>query len=167
MIPNEPKGQILPGSRFGDMLTELAKQSETIVEIGTWHGLGSTRCLANGLVRPTQHMYAFEIDTQVCDEAASYYTNEPRIEFVNDSILNDGWFGGNERIDLLLFDGDDLETDEEFATFKHICKVVALDDTNERKNRLQRAIILNHPETWTVLADELNDRLGWMVARRK
>lgn len=169
MNPNEPRGQILPGTRFGDMLTELAKQSETIVEIGTWHGLGSTKCLANGLVKPTQRMWTFEKDKEVSAEAASYY-NDERITFINtDVIWYSNWTSNLPlKLDFVLLDGDDLSTDDEFKLFdgKFKCSVIALDDTLERKNRLQRAIILNNPATWDVLADVTSERLGWMIARR-
>jgi predicted O-methyltransferase YrrM len=162
MNHTEPKGQILPGTRFGDMLTELAKQSETIVEIGSWHGLGSTKCLANGLVRSTQRMWTFETNIDVCKEASSYY-NDDRIAFVNGVLL---LYPVLKNVNLLLLDGDDFDTDKEFELYKDRVDVIALDDTLERKNRLQRAIILNNPATWDVLADVTSERLGWMIARR-
>lgn len=166
MNHTEPRGQILPGSRFGDLLTELAKEAEVICEIGTWHGLGSTKCLANGLVRHTQRMWTFERDKEVSAEAASYY-NDSRITFVNGSILETPRTHTFRNIDLLLLDGDDIETEQEFQAYKDSCKVIALDDTNERKNRLQRAIILNNPQTWQVIEDCLSGRLGWLIASRK
>lgn len=49
MTPDPSTGQILPGSKFGDKLTELAREAKVIVEIGTWKGGGSTWCLAKGL----------------------------------------------------------------------------------------------------------------------
>lgn len=146
------------------MLTVLAMDAETIVEIGSWHGLGSTKCLANGLVRPTQRMWTFEQDKEVSAEAASYY-NDSRITFVASDFLSYRFKAPHP--DLVLLDGDDIETEWEWEWFCDRCKVVALDDSNERKNRLQRAIILNQPETWEVIADVLDDRLGWLVARRK
>lgn len=42
-------GQILPDSPFGKVLTELASQSQTILEVGTWKGGGSTTCIASGM----------------------------------------------------------------------------------------------------------------------
>lgn len=42
-------GQILPDSPFGRVLTDLASQSENILEVGTWKGGGSTRCIAEGM----------------------------------------------------------------------------------------------------------------------
>ncbi|MDA1277250.1 MAG: hypothetical protein O2960_24835, partial [Verrucomicrobia bacterium] len=80
---SEPKGQILPNSEFGDLLTELAKKSETILEIGTWHGQGSTLCLAKGLVRPTQRMWTVDQSFEMWMEAKAHYVSDPRIRFLN------------------------------------------------------------------------------------
>ena len=45
------QGQINRGSLLGDFLYEYAKKSEvkTIVEFGTYNGLGSTRCILDGI----------------------------------------------------------------------------------------------------------------------
>jgi hypothetical protein len=42
-------GQITPDSPLGQFLTEQAGKAETIVEIGTGSGLGSTQCIAKGM----------------------------------------------------------------------------------------------------------------------
>ena len=44
-------GQINRNSKLGETLYELSKQSDvnTIVEIGTWNGAGSTRCIIDGI----------------------------------------------------------------------------------------------------------------------
>ena len=57
---DKKRGQISPDSFFGGVLTALAKKSETIVEIGCSYGEGSTKCLAAGLVRPTQHFWGID-----------------------------------------------------------------------------------------------------------
>ena len=158
----EPKGQILPGSPFGDMLTSLAKRSEVIVEIGTWHGLGSTLCLSKGLVRDSQRMWTFEADKRVSAEAKGYYT-DPRIEFVPTRFL-DSVHLLPSVIDLILFDGSDEETDAEFDYISPFCRVIALDDTNERKNRRQRQTLID--TGWHILADYPHERHGWFIAER-
>lgn len=161
---SEPKGQILPGTEFGDLLTKLASQCETILEIGTWHGLGSTQCLSEGLVRPTQRMWTVDPSFQMWKEARSYYPDEPRIRFLNaktidvlDEIPN--------TLDMVLFDGDDHETDDEFAVLiERITKFVALDDTNERKNYNNRDFLLH--KKWKIIADVKEERNGWAVFER-
>lgn len=79
-------GQIRPGSPFGNMLTELARKSEVIVETGTWRGLGTTYCLYLGLERPTQHLYTVELNRSRHLEAKSYY-DDPRITFIHGTLV--------------------------------------------------------------------------------
>lgn len=45
-------GQITRGSNFGEIIYNLTKRVdvENIVEIGTWCGLGSTKCIIDGII---------------------------------------------------------------------------------------------------------------------
>jgi len=159
----EPTGQILPGSLFGETLTELATHSEVIVEIGTWHGEGSTRCMANGLVRPHQVFYTVEQDIDCFNEARSRYVSEKRIVFIWGKALEHlDWLP--DHIDLLLLDGGNRDTDMEFEALHSRSDIIALDDTNEAKNRRQRQLLLDWG--WTVLADNQTDRNGWAIFKR-
>lgn len=160
---SEPKGQILPGSAFGDMLTKLATRSENIVEVGTWHGLGSTQCLRLGLIRPTQMIWTIERSLEMWKEASRYHADEPRIRLINAHTI-DVVDKLPMRIDLLLLDGNDEQTDEEFEVLEPRCRVIALDDTNERKCKWSRAQLIEMK--WTVLADRSDDRNGWAIFER-
>lgn len=83
---NNIKGQILPESNFGQVLTRLAMNSQTIVEIGCWHGGGSTKCLVAGLVRPEQRMWS--IDTSPAMVASAREINpDGRITFLCGTVL--------------------------------------------------------------------------------
>lgn len=82
----EPTGQILPDSNFGRVLTRLAMHSNTIVEIGCWHGGGSTKCLAAGLVRPDQRMWSIDISPSMVSEARMRNPDE-RITFLCGTVL--------------------------------------------------------------------------------
>lgn len=157
-------GQILPDTAFGKVLTELSRESDMTVELGTWHGEGSTRCIANGLIYPEQRFITIEQDPTVHAGAKARY-DDSRINFINGHAL-DVVDQLPEKIDLILFDGSDLTTEEEFAALAPRATVVALDDTMELKNRKQRQEILNSPE-WIVTHDFPKDRYGWMVARKK
>jgi len=157
------KGQILPSSTFGEWLIKCAYGANTIVEVGTWHGLGSTLCLSMGLVRPEQRLWTIEEDMDRHTEAQTYY-NDPRITFIHGQAL-EVLDQLPPVIDLLLLDGDDLTTDREWNALKDRTFTVALDDTRERKNRRQRELILSDPE-WRVLVDVWQDRNGWMIAAR-
>lgn len=159
---SEPKGQILPGSKFGDALTELAKQCEKIVEIGTWHGQGSTLCLARGLIRPSQRIWTIEQSPEMWLEASRWY-KDPRIRFINGHAL--GVIDElPQAIDMVLFDGSDETTDQEFDALLPRLTIAALDDTKERKNAKQRAMLLNLK--WAVIGDDQTDRNGWAIFKR-
>lgn len=80
------KGQILPESNFGQVLTRLASLSNTIVEIGCWHGGGSTKCLAAGLVRPEQRMWSIDQSPEMVKEARVVNPDE-RITFLCGTVL--------------------------------------------------------------------------------
>lgn len=80
------KGQILPDTNFGRVLTRLAMNSNTIVEIGCWRGGGSTKCLANGLVRPEQRMWSIDQSPQMVAEAREVNPDQ-RITFLCGTVL--------------------------------------------------------------------------------
>lgn len=161
---SEPQGQILPGSEFGDCLTELAKECETILEIGTWRGLGSTLCLSKGLVSPTQRMWTVDQSFEMWMEAKAHYVSEPRIRFLNAHTV-DVLDEIPLRLDLVLFDGSDLHTDTEFDLLVHrIQKYAAFDDTNERKNA--RQIYEMNAMGWPVHRWSSVQRNGWAVFKK-
>lgn len=155
-------GQILPGSTFGNLLTSLAERSEIILEVGTWHGEGSTRCLASGLCRPEQQLWTVEQDLACYEEARSRHV-DPRIRFVCGKTLEviDVL---PSNMDLLLLDGDDLSTYQEWQALAPRSRWVAMDDTNEQKNRTSRAESIQ--AGWKILADHPEDRNGWAVFER-
>lgn len=157
-------GQILPGTVFGDMLTKLARNSECIVEIGTWHGLGSTLCMQRGLERPGQRIWTVESDADCWKESSQRWKDEPRIELILGRAL-DIIDQLPNRIDLLLLDGDDLTSFDEFLALSPRSKYVAMDDTNELKNRRSRqeAIDLG----WVIVADVPTERNGWAVFEKR
>lgn len=161
---SEPRGQILPGSEFGDCLTKLAMECETILEIGTWRGLGSTLCLAKGLVRPTQRMWTVDQSFEMWMEAKAHYVSEPRIRFLNAhtvGILDEIPL----RLDMVLFDGGDIQTDTEFDLLVHrIQKYAAFDDTIERKN--SRQIYEMNAMGWMPVAGSNSQRNGWAVFKK-
>lgn len=159
------QGQILEDTRLGHWLTALASASETIVEIGTWRGLGSTLCIANGLSRPSQRFFTVEQDAKVQAEAKSHYANEGRIHWIHGHAL-EVLHMLPASIDLLLLDGHDETTNAEFDALAPRAKIVVLDDTNEAKNKRQRDLILLKPDEWAILAHFPSDRKGWMAAMR-
>lgn len=187
-------GQINVGSVFGDLLTKLAIESETIVELGTHTGEGSTVCLAKGLVRDTQRMWTVEQDEGLWERAKANY-NDPRITFLRGRIVADGfiefihpdpdmivsyrWEKGvflgapnvadqlPEKIGLLLLDAGEWSSSAEMDLLLPRCTIIALDDCNPKravKNARNRLLLIN--EGWESIYDELWDRNGAAIFRR-
>jgi len=72
--------------------------NKTFLEIGTWNGLGSTRAFANGFkLRPSSiagleddyTFYSLECNHDKCVDAASLYTENPRIHILNEVVWNE------------------------------------------------------------------------------
>lgn len=189
------RGQIHPNSKFGKVLTELAKASNNIVEIGTWRGLGSTKCLHLGMVRPDQRMWTIELCEAQHNEAKTYY-DDPRIRFLLGTLVR-AWevpafeypdqsfkqyydveveINANapyvfrklpETIDLLLIDGGSWSGEIEFKKLAPRSKIIALDDTNpKREIKNVRTREQLIKDKWIVLHDEIEDRNGWAVFKR-
>ncbi len=82
-------GQINKGSILGDMLCAIAADPavKTILEVGTWNGRGSTRCLAEGVAkRPDATLWSLECNSEKAAAAAALY-NQPNIHILNEVLF--------------------------------------------------------------------------------
>lgn len=189
-------GQVLPGSEFGTMLTKLARESEVIVEIGTWKGLGSTLCLALGLERDSQHLTTVEFGLDLSRIASTHY-DDPRISFIHGTlVLPDEWpdffypdpsfdkYYDIEKqmnqnapyvlnampasIDLLMIDASSWSGRIEFLKLWERSRVIAMDDINGEKTHKNEENRTQLIELgWTILADRMDDRTGgWGIYQR-
>jgi len=99
-------GQIKRGSSFGDWIynISLRKDISLIVEIGTWNGQGSTRCVFDALISRHDNckLYSLEASPEMFREAKKYW----------DSILipNKAFANKLELIHGRLIELDDLMT---------------------------------------------------------
>lgn len=59
------KGQIKRGSNLGEAIYKLAKTSKYIVEIGTWRGMGSTKCIIDGIKESKNFTEGFSIECNI------------------------------------------------------------------------------------------------------
>lgn len=71
---NSNNGQIRRGSAFAEKIYEFVKQPDvkTIVEIGTWKGMGSTKCILDGIINSNKKEYevfSFECNKFFHEEA--------------------------------------------------------------------------------------------------
>lgn len=188
-----PKGQILPESNFGQALTALARNSNTIVEIGCWRGGGSTKCLALGLVRPEQKMWSIDASPEMIAESKALNHDE-RISFLCGTVLRPDecvvstehldlkdavqemencsklpYIGEKlpEDIDLLLLDGGEFSSRSEFIKLRNRCKIIALDDIRKEASWKNYQ---NHQDLISVVEPMFhfpNDRNGWSVFKLK
>ena len=87
------EGQVAPGSPLGDFLIETAKNTHyrKYLEIGTWSGMGSTRCFHLGfLERDAYTPFIFkslECNKEKCEMAAAHYKKFPYIEILNSTVV--------------------------------------------------------------------------------
>lgn len=144
---------------LGKILTQCASASEKIVEVGSWHGEGSTLALSNGLIRSSQRMWVVEMDQSHWLDSSRFH-KDGRIRFLNDRTV-DVLDELPKKIDLLLLDGGDESTDEEFDLLYSRCSnFIILDDINDRKNRRQFAAL----KILKPLIRECHyDRNGWAI----
>jgi len=82
------EGQITPDSRVGKILMQYIKDVKNIVEIGTWNGLGSTRCFLRSL-NPLSNFFTLETNLEKFEIAKKNLESEmkPNATFLWGSIL--------------------------------------------------------------------------------
>ena len=72
------RGQINIDQDFGKIIYELSSNSlnKTFVDIGTWNGLGSTRCFIEGMkLNNDSTLYTIENNLEKYDSAKSLWKN--------------------------------------------------------------------------------------------
>lgn len=85
-------GQITMDSSFGKYLYDIASNEKytTFLEIGTWNGLGSTKCFIEGFKnRKTPYkFYSLECNTEKWNYAKEIYKNIENVHILNEVIIN-------------------------------------------------------------------------------
>ena len=97
------KGQILESAPMGAFLRSLAdnRKFKKYVEIGTWKGQGSTKCIAEGLLRRDDDscLYTVEVELPFYKEARHYWDpilavhHRKKIIFLSGSVVNPSSYG--------------------------------------------------------------------------
>lgn len=85
-------GQINLNSRQGQYIKFFTENPnvKTILEIGTWNGLGSTKCFIEGLKNKKEFsFYSLECCTEKCDYAKELYKNIQGVFILDEVILNE------------------------------------------------------------------------------
>ncbi len=84
-------GQMNRGGHIGDTLYALAKEPgvESVLEIGTWNGEGSTFCLAQGLAETSGRLVSIEADPEMYRSALDFYKDKDLpVELINGLTLS-------------------------------------------------------------------------------
>jgi hypothetical protein len=85
------EGQVTPGTPLGDFLISVAKMPEYthFLEIGTWSGMGSTRCFHRGFLERTSPFVftSLECNKDKCEMAAMRYIEDSRIQILNSTVI--------------------------------------------------------------------------------
>ena len=88
-------GQITLKSKIGQFLFMAGKNKtiQSYLEVGTWNGYGSTRCIIEGLKRrnedtPSYVFYSLECNPEKCKQAQDLYKDIPNVHILNEVFLN-------------------------------------------------------------------------------
>lgn len=85
--------QVTLNHHLGFQLYSFAKHPtiKSILEIGTFYGRGSTKCIVQGLKDRTNDdcvFYSLEANTERCDKAKELYRDTPNVHILNEVIFN-------------------------------------------------------------------------------
>ena len=86
-------GQINVDTELGKFLFDSALNTSMVnfLEIGTWNGLGSTRCFIDGFKERTEpfNFYSLECNTEKSEYARKLYENMNNVYILNEVLLNE------------------------------------------------------------------------------
>ena len=100
---SQNKGQIDAEDSFGKYIKKIAKDpsNKSFLEIGTWNGLGSTKCFSLGFQRRDEEDYIFyslECNEDKCKGAQKIYEKFPKMNILNESILSADEMPSKEKL---------------------------------------------------------------------
>jgi len=195
---NNP-GQLHKGTLIGSKIYELTKLPEisTIVDIGTWNGNGSTRCIYEGILHSGKKHYkvlSFEIDKNFYEQAKiNLFPHLHNFDLIFGSLVTyeelvkqreiygkHKWLEEDlkniskapyvfdiipEKIDLCVMDGGEFSGYIEFNKLWERCTYIVLDDTQTDKHPESRKFVINNPDKFSIIYDNINERQGCMVIK--
>ena len=194
------KGQICRGSNLGEKIYDFSKRKDVhvIVEIGTWFGLGSTKCILDGVLAKKgigTVVYSLE-----CNENRHYHAGvnlgklPENFHLVHGTIVSTKglwrimktlkqaihrqWLAEDieavetapnvfdklpEKIDLCIMDGGEFSGYIEFIKLSVRSRFIVLDDTNVNKHKKSKEFVLNNPDKFVVIEDNIKERNGFLI----
>jgi hypothetical protein len=202
------RGQINLDTPAGIFIKETCSRKDVnnIVEIGTWEGGGSTRCVLEGIQSDieSKEFWTLECSREKYQIALQGSPSLPNVHYILGKIIEDheldfggleteagttGPLGGSEpvwikddrkamaevsnvldrlpdNIDFLILDGGEFSSLAELKKLKDRSKIIFLDDTVPRKNKINLDDLSNDPNFKTLINDS-KDRHGWAVFEKK
>lgn len=188
-------GQINLDSNAGKAIEKISnlEKIKSIVEIGTWNGLGSTSCVISGIKNKKYcNFISLESDENFYKQALSNNLNN-NVQIIYGSIVGEDcldvdqltgdepiWLNEDiknyskcpnvlssipNKIDFLILDGGEFSTRGEFLALKDRSDIIFLDDTRIRKNNKNYNELIND-NSFIVIEDHFNDRNGWAIFSR-
>jgi hypothetical protein len=112
---NNNRGQINLNQNFGKLIFELAKDfnNKIFVDIGTWNGLGSTKCFIEAMkLNQNSILYTIENNTEKIDSAKNSLSNDIESNKLDVRFLN-GTFISNDEIDRWIIDNKIVLTEQQ------------------------------------------------------
>lgn len=84
-------GQIQKTSEAGKWIQSICKQEDihNIVEIGTWNGMGSTKCVFDAICGTNKKLISLEINKQMYETAKAFYDGKEEIELILGKITDE------------------------------------------------------------------------------
>jgi hypothetical protein len=184
-------GQINLDTEAGEMIKNISARDDvsTITEIGTWNGMGSTKCVLEGIKSSHKTFFTIECCADEYKLAIQSDPNLPNVHYILGKIVEEneldvdnlspqeqGWLQEDikamsevpnvinklpQKIDFLILDGGEFSTRAEFLKLKDRSKIIFLDDTSYRKNRINVQNLISD-ESYKPLINS-SDRNGWAV----
>lgn len=188
-------GQINLGTPAGECLRSVASKDsvKVIVEVGTWNGAGSTKCLFSGM-RESDTLHSLECSRHMFEQALPLWDTKDNVILIYGKLIEESemdvdnlsseeqqWYYQDivamrecpnvfdklpSSIDFLVLDGGEFSTLSEFMKLYSRSNYIFLDDTKCRKNKKTRELLLKNKD-FEVLEDHQEDRNGWSLFARR
>lgn len=95
-------GQINMNTKFGFFIYSVSKNKnfKTFLEVGTWNGLGSTKCFVEGFKQRNDDFkfYSLECNADKSKFASDLYKDEPNVYILNQTLLTEDDYKDAEKV---------------------------------------------------------------------
>jgi len=185
------QGQINRGSPLGELIYKTVLQPDIgiVVEIGTWNGQGSTRCVLDALKeRPSCRFVSVESSPKWHAEAMQSVGTVPNVMLVLGRVIEpcdipsmtlrpeqQGWLKEDldnyatvpnvlgsipDKIDLLILDGGEFTSTMEFDVLSNRARYIILDDTNPATGTIKFPAVRERMLKGETPFNVIDDRVG-------